>query len=323
MPGKSVMKRFFKSEAGNMLALTAAGLMAVMGFAALAIDVGCMLTARKQVQNAVDSAALAGASGLLASTSTASDRAIYYAGRNDCLNQSVQISAADVTFPSSGRVRVQATRNMQPFFSQVFGIRQVAITANATAELGSLQGTKGLRPFCMPRSGWDVGEEVVVKRGSNGASGTPHSFFYCVDFPPVNQGNPEQGASNYRDNIRNGTEYNVSIGDVLQVEPGNMQGPTSQGVNDLIDADPGAYWDGHQVSGSNSGTASPRVIKVALYNPDNPPSNGRGEVTCIGLAAFFIDRMDGQDVVGRFIKTITTGDFGGGYSLLYKVKLIQ
>ena len=111
------MKKLAKDETGNILVMTAAGLIAVMGFAAFVVDLGCILTARNQLQNATDAAALAGAAGLLSGASRAVDQAIYYAGRNDCLNQPVQISAANVTFPASGRVRVQTTRNIPLFFS--------------------------------------------------------------------------------------------------------------------------------------------------------------------------------------------------------------
>ena len=32
-------------------------------------------------------------------------------------------------------------------------------------------------------------------------------------------------------------------GDLLLMEPGNMVGPTTQGIEDLIAQDPDAYWD--------------------------------------------------------------------------------
>ena len=50
-----------KGESGQVLILTAVGLIAIIGFIALAVDVGNMRLVRRQLQAAADSAALAGA----------------------------------------------------------------------------------------------------------------------------------------------------------------------------------------------------------------------------------------------------------------------
>ena len=35
----------------------------------------------------------------------------------------------------------------------------------------------------------------------------------------------------------------MQFGQLFDSEPGNMVGPTKQGMDDLIDRDPNAYWD--------------------------------------------------------------------------------
>ncbi len=320
-----MMNKLLKNEQGNMLVLSAIGLTFVIGFAAWAIDVGYVLTANTQLQNAADAAALAGASGLIYSTNEATDRAIVFAGRNDCINTPVQISPANVTFPTATRIQVRVTRDLPTFFMQAFGIPQLSITRQASADAGTLQGTSGMRPWGVPKFNWQVGEAVVIKSGAVGAVGTEPSYFYPIDFPPINRGTPETGASVYEDNIRYGTAHWVYIGDVLQVEPGNKTGPTSQGITDLLGLDPNAFWAGDHVESSLFvGMSSPRVVKIPLYDPAYPPDSGRNEITCIGLAAFFIEGMQGKNVIGRFVKMITHGSYGsGGYSILYGVHLAQ
>jgi len=59
------------AECGQVLALCAVFLVVLMGMAAAAIDVGSWYLARRQVQSAADSAALAGASQLAVSWSSA------------------------------------------------------------------------------------------------------------------------------------------------------------------------------------------------------------------------------------------------------------
>jgi uncharacterized membrane protein len=80
------MKRFIKKDEGNVLAISAFGMAVVIGFAAWTIDVSYFMAARTQLQNAIDAAALAGASGLLVSSNEATNRAILFAGRNTCIN---------------------------------------------------------------------------------------------------------------------------------------------------------------------------------------------------------------------------------------------
>lgn len=314
------MKRLQKEE-GHILATTAFGLAVLIGFAAWAIDVSYFMTARTQLQNAVDAAALAGASGLLMSTDEATNRAIQFAGRNDCINVPVQISAADIAFPTSRRIRVTATRRLNTFFLRVFGVPQVSITRTATAELAQVISTTGLRPWCVPNWGWSVGDIVTLKEGDS--PGNPASFYYPVDFPPINRGNPSSGASAYRASIEHGTSSDVSIGDVLQVEPGKMVGPTKQGVDYLIGLDPNARWSNDAVVGSSyAGLSSPRIVKVPLFDPAILPDNGRSSVTVVALAAFFIEGFQGKDVVGRFIRIFSSGNVGNGVSMLYQVRLI-
>ena len=69
------MRMLVKDERGNILVLTAAALMGLVMFASVSVDVSCILTARNQLQAAVDAAALAGASGLIVDQTTARNRA--------------------------------------------------------------------------------------------------------------------------------------------------------------------------------------------------------------------------------------------------------
>src|SRR4030042_1217320 len=58
-------------ESGQALILAAAGMVVILGMAAMAIDVGMFLQERRDLQNAADAAALAGAQDLPASPANA------------------------------------------------------------------------------------------------------------------------------------------------------------------------------------------------------------------------------------------------------------
>jgi Flp pilus assembly protein TadG len=68
--GVSVAQRTLQKEAGQALIMFALGLAVIMGFAALTIDVGLAYREKGNLQNAADSAALAGADELAATGST-------------------------------------------------------------------------------------------------------------------------------------------------------------------------------------------------------------------------------------------------------------
>jgi len=157
----------------------------------------------------------------------------------------------------------------------------------------------------------DVGLRCTLKIGQPKDTIVP-CFFYAVDLPALHDpsGGLQSGASSYREHIIDCAPYLVQVGDSLQVKPGNMSGPTRQGVQALIDQDPGASWDNasQTVLGSAFGT-SPRVVKVALFDPRFTPHSGRDFVIVAKLGAFFIEGADADGgVTGVFTGTITQGE---------------
>ena len=320
------MTRFLRRTRGAVMVLAAVSMVAVMGLAALAIDVGYVFTARNQLQAGVDASALAGAAGLMTSQNLAIQQAMDFAGRNNCINQPVAVGAGDISFPNSSRIRVTSSRQLPLFFASALGIGRVTISAAATAELGSIIGTNHLRPFAVPDQNYGVGEYALLKAGSLDAPGTNPGFFYPVDFPPLNRGTPEVGGNAYSNNIETGCDGIVEIGDIIQVEPGNMVGPTKHGVDNLLRWDSGAYWDNNTntVQGSRyPGYTSPRICVVPFYDERYPPDPGRNTVTVTGLGVFFIEGMQGKAPYGRFIEMLTHGIWGGGNTYLYGVHLVE
>jgi len=327
-----MIKDFLKKQEGNVMVIVAAAMVVVLGMAAGAIDVGYIFTAKNQLQTAVDASALAGASGLLYNQAEATSRAIQFAGMNTCMNDPVVISAANITFPTAERINVQANRQLNLFFGRVLGIDTITITAMAEAEIGILGGVGGLKPWAIPDLNYPLGAPVILKAGELGAEGTASGFFYPVDFPPINRGDPIGGAQQYGDNIMYGADDPIFVGDELLVEPGNMIGPTAAGVRYIIDQDPNAYWYADDDYGQNGGYVadsdfegftSPRIVKIPFYDPDYPPDSGRNTVEVIRLGAFFVEGISGRNVMGRFME-ITAPGFGDGTgSLIKDVRLVE
>jgi Flp pilus assembly protein TadG len=170
----------------------------------------------------------------------------------------------------------------------------------------------------LPQSqGGDIGRRVVLKQGGPSTAIGP-GVFQPVRIPRFD-GN-STGGDDYRDNIATCSGIPISIGDSLEAETGNMIGPTSQGVNDLIAQDPNARWDPTTNSVINScaqsstpcAPSSPRVVAIPVYNTavyDTTRRQGLPQFTIVNILGFFIDRMQGNDVVGYFTETpgLTTG----------------
>lgn len=157
-------------------------------------------------------------------------------------------------------------------------------------------------------TGGDHGRYIVIKAGNPAQSIAPGWYFPVVINPAEGP-----GGDNYRENIASCDATVIGPGTVLDVEPGNMVGPTRQGVQDLIAQDPLADWDpnlygpgqGGIVGGCMaSGTCaiSPRLVAVPVFDPDAwdfAGEHGRTTVTVTKLIGLFIDdNMPGNDVAG-------------------------
>jgi Flp pilus assembly protein TadG len=146
----------------------------------------------------------------------------------------------------------------------------------------------------------DLGTEIVLKAG-NPQQATSPGWFYPVQLT-------EPGGAEYRENIAQCAGVTWGIGDELPVEPGNMIGPTAQGIRDLIALDPNASFNPAtgQVEGSCAGIScagpqSPRVVAIPIFNPteyEDGRQSGRVTLRITNILGFFIAGMQGNDVRG-------------------------
>jgi hypothetical protein len=135
-----------------------------------------------------------------------------------------------------------------------------------------------------------------------------------------------QGSNQYREYIRDGC-FPVDLSLPVDLMPGNRMGPTVDPVEELIARDSGATWnqtDGHPNPTTDFPTweASPRVVRVVLYNPSvpmmgNTGGTGTGTYIPVGyeLAGFWLESVgrQGNDgwVIGRYIPGVAFGSGGG------------
>lgn len=174
----------------------------------------------------------------------------------------------------------------------------------------------------------DLGELMRFKVASPGDASQPGQF-YPIDL--CIPGGGCTGADVYRQNIEECNPTFYGPGDEVATENGNMIGPTKQGLQELIDQDPNAYWDdGCQcVKGSEySGSTSPRIAFIPLHDPRIPLESGKMDLRIVKIiAVFFEDVNPSGDVWARFIKVqapgqpLPPGQQGAGY--VFNLSLIR
>src|SRR5690242_12409567 len=133
-------------EQGSVLVLVVISLIALIGVAALVMDLGAFRSHRRQLQSAADAGALAGAQKLINHTSQACSSAAYYQRQNDnstSATNMVSDANLDTSYceilTSSGcsgpcAVRVLPVESDVPFvFGRALGFLDTSINARARA----------------------------------------------------------------------------------------------------------------------------------------------------------------------------------------------
>jgi hypothetical protein len=142
----------------------------------------------------------------------------------------------------------------------------------------------------------DKGLQIVLK--ANNDSKISPSFYYPWDMPGENS-----GADDYRWNIGQCNTTVLGFGDEFVAKPGNMVGPTKQGMDDLINKDPDAYWDESKKEVVSKYKPSPRVVAIPLFDPEfyemGKHEGKNASLKFVNYLGFFIEKMQGNEVVGR------------------------
>jgi len=131
--------RIYKSEAGQVLVLTTLSMMLLLGFAGLAVDVGMLFHAKRNVQIAADAAALAGAIDYkyYASATSAIAAAQNAASANGVTDTSdLTVNVPPLSGPNTGsRGFIEAIVSVPnpTWFMRLFGFNSVNVAARAVA----------------------------------------------------------------------------------------------------------------------------------------------------------------------------------------------
>lgn len=288
------MLKILRNEQGSVVVLAALAVVVMMGFGAIAVDVGNLYLNKTRVANVADAAALAGVQDLPGDTAQAVATARSYAAQNGNGNDIVQPVVVADNNGNNTKLKVTVIRNVPYYFARVFGITPANqnVSATSTAKISPITATAGIVPWGIVKQSFVFGQTYQLKEGAGSG--------YNGNYGALALGG--NGANTYRDNIKYGYSGQINVGDWLTTEPGNMSGPTSQGVDYRISQDPGATFQTVQKD-------SARIVIVPVI--DDLSGNGLSQVQVVGFAAFFLEGVGGQGnnnyVYGEFMQMVTPG----------------
>ncbi len=276
------------------MVLVALTMVVLMGFSALTLDVGRLYIKKQWLQDAADAAALAGVQllpGDPQGARTEADRYLELNGFPSPGSGSSGAGAAAVEV-NGDTVRVHLTYKVDLYFARVLGLVSAEPVAAAQARVGPVGAVHGAVPLGIWWDQFEYGQVYLLKLASPADEGD----VLRGNFHALALGG--KGASVYRDNLREGYPGVLRVGDVVSTEPGNMKGPTRQGLLDRLQADPDAVYTAVD-------SESPRLLFVPVVDG---LAAGRDEVEIVGFAAFFLEGINEEDEVqGRFLHWLTDG----------------
>jgi Flp pilus assembly protein TadG len=238
----------------------------------------------------------------------------------------------------------------------IFGYPTVNIWAEATAEATPASAVTCVKPFTIPdkwdernQGTWDPDDTFEMYDNHNNLLANPDYYNGDLDSPGYTGYNPVRdrgleltlragtgnnieptmyyswkmpgdiGADFYQNNISGCNTYLLQVGDHPEItqEPGNMEGPTVKGVQDLLDQDPGAVWDdGCSCVKGSAFNVSPRIFPIPVYDPvyyEDGKINGRNaSLKIANVIGFFVTRRDGNNIYGRITPIAGVAGNGSG-----------
>lgn len=209
---------------GQIILFAALVLVLMLGVGGLVLDLGLYYLEKARLQNVVDTAALAAAK---ARSNEASAVVSEVAQDNGyVVGQRGVVSIEVIPNPDGhhvGRYLVRIRKAMPPLLSTVWDHQGTLLEARAVAECL----VKGIVPwmFYLPDiPNFVKGTVYTIKQGPFGAE---FGNFGALRFSG-------SGAAEYKDDIVNGYDGYIYLGQELQTQTGNMAGPTRTAVNQRI-----------------------------------------------------------------------------------------
>jgi hypothetical protein len=300
-----LLKGLLHNEQGNAIVFVSLAFMGFLSITGLVIDGGSLYLTKSRLQKTANATVLSAAQELTNSEEAAKQV------MNDVLNSHHDIdSLKSYEMTLYQRAVVDLTKNVPLTFSTLLGFKEVPVTVHAAAELRKMGRARGAAPL-------GIDEKLALNYET--------IYSLKVDEAGVDTGNfgilslGGDGAKTYYENLRDGYENEIKVGDILQTQTGNVAGKTKAAIKEKLDSCP-------YQQGETNHRDCPRVILIPVYEEYEREQNQLKQVRVKGFSYFYlIDQVGDKDIRGRFIKRTGTG-FEGDTALdrgAYSIRLTE
>lgn len=294
-----------KVKKGSVTIVMAVAIVVLCAVAAYVVDIGLVYAERIRLSNAMDAAALAGVVELPGSSTDAVTVAKEYLVKNG-----VNPDSATITVNSeNSMITVTGNKQVNHLFAPVIGIDTSTVDATAKAKIGPIKTTTGnLRPFGVEMFDFTYGDKVTLKQGAGDS--------YSGNYNVIALGGT--GASTFEENALYGYDGDVSIGDYIDTEPGNMSGVTNT-ISNYINSETSTF--------ENFEADSIRLWTIPLVT--TMEVNGRKVVLVEGFAQFYVEstqkKSGSLEITGKFVRFVSSGEIDDTIvdTGAYGVKLVK
>ena len=209
-----------RGQVGQATVMSVLFLTVLIGATAMVLDVGAWFRADRKLQADSDASALAGAQALPEDTGAATGLALEYGDKNGG-----SIDVSDITFESrvlpNDTILVDSDRDAPGVFTGLFGIESVEVHAHAVARAGNISSARYVAPIvvnekhpmltCKPLPCFEEDTTLeyhqLKENGPNDPDGAGSFGFINLT------GNENPGTSELRDQILNGFDQYLPLGD--------------------------------------------------------------------------------------------------------------
>jgi hypothetical protein len=304
---EKMARRWLAEESGNTIILAALSMFVILGIAGLAIDGGMVYMTKAELQKTANAAVLSGAQEL-----TNSEAKVDEVARGVVAAHNDGSSVEKISIEMERKIGIDLSKTVSLAFSKLLGMETVKVEAHSAAELRTMGRAEGAAPLGIDDSiPLEFNKEYQLKVDTGGVEYGNFGVLALGD----------TGARPYEENLRNGYQNELAVGDIITTQTGNIAGKTREVVKEKVDACPEYPRD------INTRDCA-RIILVPVYKPYSIDTNQVKEVKITGFAYFYItDPMDSKDtsIKGMFIKRAGTGfeTKTGVYKGAYSIRITE
>ncbi|MFE8699616.1 pilus assembly protein TadG-related protein [Cytobacillus sp. FJAT-54145] len=286
---KKLLRQLIRREEGNVILLVSLSFMGLLVMVGLVIDGGTMYMTKSHLQKTANAAVLSGAQEL-----TNREDSVREVVTEVLKSHQEETSIQELSITMGKRVEIELKKTVPLSFSKLFGFNSLDVHSNAAAELRVMARAIGAAPLGIDDSiALEFYKKYQLKVDSTGVE--------YGNFGVLALGGP--GANTYEENLRKGYNQEISVGDIIETQTGNIAGKTRAAVKERVD---GCLHTETSIYDRNCS----RIILIPTYTPYEHDTNQMKSIKITGFAYFYItDPMDSKDtsITGMFIERAGTG----------------